>query len=176
MSNKQLLRAITIWQPFASLVAVGVKPVENRMWSPLASELRVGQFVAIHAGSKYDRDSWEYVVMLSKRLKREGRWIPRREAPWPISTIKPSRDTDSADVTPYGAIIGVAVLDEVRTEPRVFRDDNGEYEDTWWCGPVGWYMRDQVPFAAVPCSGSRGLWTVEGETLDVVRERYRAAR
>jgi hypothetical protein len=176
MANKTPLRAVTIWQPFASLLAVGVKPVENRTWSPRAAELRVGQCVAIHAGAKYDRESWEYVVSLSKRLKHAGRWTPQREAPWRINAAKPSRDADSSDVTPYSAIIGVAVLDEVRTEPRVFCDDAGDYEDPWWCGPVGWYLRDPVPFAPVLCSGARGLWTVEGETLDVVRERYRAAR
>jgi hypothetical protein len=69
---------------------------------------------------------------------------------------------------PYGAIIGVAVLDEVRDTPRG--------DDPWWCGPVGWYLRDPVPFEAVECRGAQGLWFVKGEVLDTVRARYLAAR
>lgn len=42
------MRAISIWQPYASLVAVGAKRVETRHW-PAPSGV-IGQRIAIHAG------------------------------------------------------------------------------------------------------------------------------
>lgn len=133
------------------------------MWSPRASELRPGELFAIHAGSRRDEDSWIVARSIARDLAQRGSYDPV-----PVGI--------NIRTAPYSAIVGVATLDEVRTEPRIFRDDAGEYEDQWWCGPIGWYMRDPVPFDPVPCKGARGLWVVEGETLDVVRERYRAAR
>ena len=40
--------AITILQPWAHLIAIGVKDIENRGWVP--SEKYIGQRIAIHAG------------------------------------------------------------------------------------------------------------------------------
>lgn len=42
------MRALTVWQPWASLIAVGAKPYEFRSWP--APAWIVGQRIAIHAG------------------------------------------------------------------------------------------------------------------------------
>lgn len=42
--------AITLWQPWASLVAAGVKPYEFRDWTPPAYV--IGQRLAIHAATR----------------------------------------------------------------------------------------------------------------------------
>ncbi len=169
------LRALTVWEPWAGLLAIGIKRVENRTWRPRDGELRVGEHVAIHAGTKYDRDSWDVVYSLRRELEPQGRWLRDHDAPWPLRGAKPNPDADPETQTPYGAIIGVAVLDEVRTAPRVFRDDAGEYEDPFWCGPCGWYLKSPVPIAPVWVKGAQGLWIVRDPELSVVRERYRAA-
>jgi hypothetical protein len=44
------MKAITVWQPWATLIARGVKPYEFRGW-PAPNSL-VGQRIAIHAGSR----------------------------------------------------------------------------------------------------------------------------
>lgn len=150
------LRALTVWQPFACLLARGTKSVENRTWAPRASELRPGDYLAIHAGTKRDEDSWYFAHAVIEDMKR-ARYVPPK-TPWPTNMRS----------APYGAIIGVAVLDEVRDTPRG--------DDPWWCGPVGWYLRDPVPFEAVECNGAQGLWFVKGEVLDTVRARFLAAR
>ena len=173
---KRPLRAITVWQCWAGLLATGTKTVENRTWAPRQDELRVGEHVAIHAGTRYDEDSWDVCGMLKRELAPLGRWKSTEGAPWPLRSGKPNPDAEPDGQTPYGAIIGVAVLDEIRREPRSFRDDHGEYADPWWCGPYGWYLRDAVAIPAVWCGGARRLWLVEGRVLDDVRERYRAAR
>lgn len=44
--------AITIDQPWAALIAIGAKKVENRSWRP--PERFIGKTVLIHAGRSYD--------------------------------------------------------------------------------------------------------------------------
>jgi len=46
------MKAISLWQPWASLIAVGVKPYETRDWAPPAA--LIGQRIAIHAAKKVD--------------------------------------------------------------------------------------------------------------------------
>ena len=46
------MRALTIRQPWASLIASGAKRLENRSWSPPAD--MIGQRIAIHAGQGWD--------------------------------------------------------------------------------------------------------------------------
>lgn len=136
------MRALTIWQPYASLIVTGIKCVENRTWVPY---LQTGTRIAIHAGSKRDLESWEHCVDMRRDLAPKGRWNPI-ETPWPI-TFKGC---------PYSAIVGVATLDEVRRTPRG--------DDPWWVGPVGWYLRDPLPIdEPIPCKGAQGLWTVPAD-------------
>ena len=45
------MRALTIRQPWASLIICGEKDVENRTWT-----IRYRGVVAIHAGQRFDRD------------------------------------------------------------------------------------------------------------------------
>jgi hypothetical protein len=42
--------AITIWQPWATLIAIGAKPFEFRSW-PVPARL-IGQRIAVHAGAR----------------------------------------------------------------------------------------------------------------------------
>jgi len=44
------MRAISLWQPWASLIAVGLKPYETRHWHP--GTYRVGHRIAIHATAR----------------------------------------------------------------------------------------------------------------------------
>ena len=49
------MKAISLWQPWASLIACGAKPFETRHWAP-PREL-IGQRIAIHAAKKVDKDA-----------------------------------------------------------------------------------------------------------------------
>ena len=48
------MKAISLWQPWASLIACGAKPYETRHWAP-PREL-IGTTIAIHAAKKVDKD------------------------------------------------------------------------------------------------------------------------
>lgn len=48
------VKALTVRQPWAGLIALGIKDVENRTWTPVPV-LVPGDRFAIHAGTGYDR-------------------------------------------------------------------------------------------------------------------------
>lgn len=49
------MKCISLWNPWASLIACGAKPFETRHWAPPAA--LIGQTIAIHAAKKVDRDA-----------------------------------------------------------------------------------------------------------------------
>lgn len=49
------MKAISLWQPWASLIACGAKPYETRSWAPPQS--LIGQTIAIHAAKKIDKEA-----------------------------------------------------------------------------------------------------------------------
>lgn len=46
------MKALTLWQPWATLIVLGPKRIENRTWLP--STFLIGQRIAIHAGKRCD--------------------------------------------------------------------------------------------------------------------------
>lgn len=49
------MKAISLWQPWASLIAAGVKPFETRHWAP--PDWLVGQTIAICAAKKIGKEN-----------------------------------------------------------------------------------------------------------------------
>ena len=47
------MKAISLWQPWATLIAVGAKPFETRHWAPPRD--LIGTTIAIHAAKKIDK-------------------------------------------------------------------------------------------------------------------------
>ena len=65
------MKALTLHQPWASLIAEGPKTVETRSWS--APAWVIGQRIAIHAGKRQIRISNEYDQAMI-RLKSGASW------------------------------------------------------------------------------------------------------
>ena len=86
------MKAITLHQPWASLIACGAKRIETRSWKPPAP--LIGTEFAIHAGkTKFGGplvNSLEFMNAVDEALG-EG---------WP-------------QMMPYGAVVSTAVIDEV---------------------------------------------------------------
>jgi hypothetical protein len=53
------MKALTVRQPWAGLIALGLKDVENRRWAP--GDAHIGNRLAIHAGRFDDPERWEHV-------------------------------------------------------------------------------------------------------------------
>lgn len=149
--------AITIWQPWASLIAAEVKPFEFRGWAPPRSfwHLRV----AIHAGArpvrrgevaeltaKLQGDHWR-VTGLSDRSSAlavlEAWW--RNHQALPLSSV--------LCTATLGAPLRNDALADALGLPRLNDSDRDEHSNYGW--PLTDIRRLQ-PF--VPARGAQGFW------------------
>ncbi len=132
------MKALTLTQPWASLVAIGAKRIETRSWStsyrgPLA----------IHAAKGFPRDAQE----LSRCIRLSVLFGPHYEYP-------------------RGAVIATCRLVAcVRTEELLSRPayaaDMTEQEEMFGNydpGRWGWMLADIKGVAPEPAKGALGLW------------------
>ena len=132
--------ALTIKQPWASLIMAGLKRVENRTW-----RTNYRGPLAIHAGRTVDRDAAE-------TLDAAG--------------IDPQDFEDA----PRGVILGVVdLIDVIEMDSAAARQQAlpgfpGRYDidsDPLATGPYCWILRNPRPLARpVPYCGRRNLWDV----------------
>lgn len=146
------MRAITIRQPWAALVAAGIKPIENRSRKLINPEHVRGELVAIHASREVDLAVFGVVERIAPELDA-GTWLAR------------SRITS--------AILGVGYLDRVIARAEAL--ELAPEDRRWFDGPFGYVFRDMRPLVEpVPCKGFLGFWPVEGELLARVLSKLTA--
>ncbi len=156
------MKALTIWQPWASLIIAGAKPYEFRGWRVPSS--LIGQRIVIHAAAKQiDKKEVEYLHFALSYLHAD-RTIAQAAAesclrPW--ASI-PVLETAMRDALPMGAGIGTAVLGDPRdgwciaAEFGVDRaNDSNCDEHANWGWPLTDIERWQEP---IPMRGRQGLW------------------
>lgn len=127
------LKALTLWRPWAWLIAAGHKPVENRTWAPPRALL--GQRIVLHAGKTMDRDGavavrQEFGIEFPPEAWAEG-------------------------------IVGVATL--VRSFDGITTALEPMRSSPWYSGDIGWVFAEPIQIPAVECKGAQGLWDVPAE-------------
>ncbi len=136
------IRAISLWQPYASLIAAGVKKHETRHWRyPAAAE---GQRVAIHAAKRPPYDTDDEVRRICREVFGDD-WV---------------------DVLPYGAFVCVATLAGAFIA-SIHRSDALDYICGDW-GPhrYAWKLTDVRLLAEpVPAMGHQSLWRIPSELV-----------
>lgn len=134
------MKAITLWQPWASLIAVGVKRFETRSWRTPYRGL-----LAIHAGTyKLPRADFNaFPADLLELLDVHGIGLDRQA--WPYGQIVALAKV--VDMVPTSRAVNEGLADE--TEQLV-----GDYTPGRWA-----WRFDQVVPVSIPCGGERGLWT-----------------
>lgn len=135
------MKALSLWQPWATLIAREAKRIETRSWHAPGSI--VGERIAIHATRSNDHH-----------------WLRGRE---PFAT-------ELADVAyPLGAIVCTVrlVACEVITPDLVraiHERDGGHLElayGDYRTGRYAWHLADVRPLAApIPATGRQGIWNV----------------
>lgn len=143
------MRALSLTQPWATLMALGQKRIETRSWRPAPQFM--GQVIAIHAAKGFPGYARELVndEPFLSALNRIG-----------------------YDALPIGAIIAVGRLAEVRrTEQWTHElsrneEEFGDYGD----GRFGWRFEQLRALAKpVPCKGALGIWTVPSEIAALIQ-------
>lgn len=139
------MKALTVWQPWAQLLAMGTKSNETRSWGT-----KYRGRILIHA-AKIDH---QYIV---------GKY------PHELFQYFETAGAIYKDF-PLGAIIGQANLVECIQMDQDYCDwmkkwNPGEYAfGDYAPGRYAWVMKDAVLFdKQIPASGKQGLWNWEGE-------------
>lgn len=149
------MKAITLTQPWASLVAFGEKRFETRGWGTN----HTGQ-VAIHAAKGYP--AWA-----------------REVAGEPLFRRVLARHGLTAETLPTGAIVGLVEIagcgpaSVVRPLLSLQDEAFGDFSGGRWA----WDLRSPVALAVpVPCKGALSLWDVPADVLAAVQAQIAPAR
>lgn len=147
------MKALTIWQPWASLIMAGAKPYEFRSWP--APKFIVGQRIVIHAGAP-KMDPTEIKVLLLRLRKPDG-YTTGLLADKAVPVLE--RALGSPAVFPRKHALGTAVLGEpvlaCNLWPEAFTSDSTRIEQSNWAWPVSEIQHFDEP---VPMNGAQGFW------------------
>lgn len=155
------MRALTLWQPWATLIAIGAKRIETRSWrTPYRGPL------AIHAGATRLRpaeilDLFEGDTRFVDALLEAG-------MPGNFSV----RDFPRGEILAVANLVRIQSTEVARasvlTKPRELAF--GDYRDGRWA----WELDAITPLRnPVPCTGARGLWRVPYSVLCEVEKETR---
>ena len=184
------MKAISLWQPWASLIACGAKPFETRHWAP-PREL-IGESIAIHAAKKIDKGAAQFAEELIYGQHESGGFELADKLADSFSLAPDDlMGLFGGAVMPIGCIVAVARLDAAfqlgdpaegtampsarvvrritsRVMPECFTvrfDDFGDYAPGRWA----WLLRDVRPInPPVAMKGAQGFfdlpqgWLAEG--------------
>jgi hypothetical protein len=149
------MKALTLWQPWASLIACGAKKYETRSW-PAPKTLKPGDPVAIHAAARQ-----VHINELSDELM---------ELMCAGSKLGPASTLCMAALLPRSAVLAVCEFVECRGTNMVHDITAAEQAMGDW--DMGrWAWRLQVVYVAeppIPAAGHQGLW--EWDAPDYVEE------
>lgn len=133
------MRAISLWQPWATGWVLGIKGNETRHWK---TDYRGP--LAVHAAKRLDADDREWWARLAERDER-----------WPRQPV-------------LGAIVGVVDLYDVRPTEEL-RDQISDEELRWGNygnGRYGWLGRNHRPLPEpIPYIGRQSMFSIPDELL-----------
>ena len=153
------MKALTLHQPWATLIAAGVKKMETRSWGPPRS--LIGHRIALHAGKQ---------LIKSQNGLGTGTWEMMNRLYGP----------DWSDLIPRGKVVATALLADASrvlaldletgratlggSSPRtVLADPYGDFSPGRWL----WFLEDVQPCnPPVPASGAQGLWNWEPQEAE----------
>ncbi len=132
------MKALTLTQPWATLVALGTKTLETRSWR---TDYRGP--LAIHA---------------AKTIRANDREFCRRAA---VAQLLRDRAIDDVAALPSGCVIATAVLRDVVPVGRFSRAGLSVYNlvfGDFSAGRFVWILDEARVIEPVPARGSLGLW------------------
>lgn len=170
------MKALTVWQPWASLIAIGAKPYEFRGWK--APKSVIGQRIAIHAGARPMKPA-EVRALIWALKEREGTTNPClvKDIAMPALTrilegLKQEQDKanlfegEQPFYLPRSHIVCTAIVGEPKPGDEcasAFGWNAGNDSDREGTFNWGWPMLDiKVAEPPIPATGKQGLWDFYG--------------
>lgn len=149
------MKAITIWQPWATLIIAGAKPYEFRGW-PAPRAIR-GQRIGIHAGARAIRRT--EIQDLIARLNGDQAWSTALHKDIALPILE--RALTSPGALPLASMLGTAMLGEPINGSKIVHEFGGHVNDSdrmehsnW-----AWPLTEIQPLEPiVPVRGAQGFW------------------
>lgn len=154
--------AITVWQPWASLIAYEAKVFEFRGWRPAPS--LIGQRIAIHAAARAVNpvELRALLVKLHSPAWRETGILGREAGIKLLEAMKPE-----PWLLPRSAVVCVALLGKPLANAELAESLGVEHvndSDRDQHANIGWPLSDVCRLEPpVPARGNQGFWTWHGE-------------
>lgn len=123
--------ALSVWQPWASMLSPEVKDIENRSW-PLPEKL-LNTPILIHASKKKDSFEWDIANEHYQTFTR------MRESLQPLKEFN------------FGGVIGWAIFDKIVTES----------DSIWFAGEYGFRVKEYHELEFFPCRGQQKIFYVD---------------
>lgn len=145
------MKAISIWQPHASLIVHGIKPYETRSWPAWKS--LVGQRICIHAGKALNdlQDLNDYLVNRDSGICTDEFYDAY------VTALKQA-GFKHLHKMPRGAILGTAILAE--SIPTATLKNPGYFGD-FTDGRFAWRMVEPIVWSSpLPFLGKQGFFNV----------------
>lgn len=140
------MKAITIKQPWASLIVEGIKDIENRTW-----KTNFRGKVLIHAAAKsWD---WDRLINYMTHMGTLGAFTAKWTRKWLLNL-------------PTGAIIGsVEIVDCVINHPSIWAEKTIYKHGIAQTKPIfNWVLTSPIKFdKPIPCKGKLSFWDYNGE-------------
>lgn len=159
------IRGLTVYRPWSEYIADGLKPLENRNWTPWKSML--GKYLAIHASARWDGEGADFIERARSRFPFKR---PKAMEECKTGIIAVARLVGWIEIGPHGP---------GQTKTIAMLPGHGyqfKTDGPWFFGRYGWLLRDVVRIAPLEVKGKQGLWTLDPDTYERVRRRYDNAR
>lgn len=142
------MKALTVHQPWASLLALGIKHWETRSWRPPADVTRL----AVHASRRPPLAGWEemlrhYPEGVGSAMRPLMEWLTRR---------------GEVAALPTGAVLAICNLLRVSPTCGVGPSPHASRLGDWSRGRWAWNLQVVHVFnPPIPARGQQGLWEWE---------------
>jgi hypothetical protein len=161
------MKALTLTQPYATLVANGWKGYETRSWrtdyrGPLAIHAASG-FQGVGGRLAFDRIMLDLHPGLVARLEDNYGLGPAKSIELPLGAIIAVTWIEEIEPTDETGPWLLQLDDELETKHGLpsWEYDVGDYSSGRWA----WRLREPCMFTPIPAKGARGLWTVPDEVI-----------
>jgi len=160
------MRALSLWQPWATLIAIGAKRIETRKWKP-PMERGCSLQLAIHAAACWTGHQQRIASqgLFQRELARSGLDTTH------IKRIQEGNPVPAAQCIPLGAIVAVAYVHgwEYTEAAEIFLTQEELAFGNYAPGRFAWLLGDVRPLAfPVACKGRQGIFTLPADVLKQV--------
>lgn len=144
------MKALTIWQPHASMLAIGLRRIETRSWST-----RYRGPLLIHAAKRWD----------SGRAIECAKAIDASRSYRHALTIGQAAIADLSFGESLGCVLAIANLVDCIPIPEPTGTELDKMFGGFGAGRFGWVLEDTLVVHPTPMTGAQGLWEYKGPEL-----------